>query len=149
MKINIAKAMKIKNRIAKRVSDLREIIRKENCKRSDQTKAFDLQAIYDELIKETANLCKIKSLISQHSVGVCDKLVELSESKGELAWLRTLSATNKTEKIAYGDTVETYTWDSFLDVSEISKLINSVQDQCNLLQDEIDEYNAMTTFDWS
>jgi hypothetical protein len=148
MKINIAKALKIKNRIAKKVTELRDIVRAGNSRRSDQPETTSVEKAYSDLLSESQKLWEIKYLISRHSAGISAKLVSLSEFKGEIAWLRQIRTVEKVEKQAFGDTFETYTWTNFLTANQILALINEKQQICDDLQDGIDEYNAMTTFDW-
>lgn len=148
--MNISKALKVKNRLAGEVSKLQDIVRRENSRRNDNTSSIEVEKTYEDL-KNTLNLLvSLKASISRASSPIADKLSRLSELKNHINWLSSIPTSEGEEKISYGHSADiyTYTWKAFLNREQLDGEIEKNQTEINLLQDEIDEFNAKTAVDF-
>jgi hypothetical protein len=149
MKINIAKALKIKNRIVQKMITSRNTLHHKNSWRSDNPKSVEeLQEIAKTYKEEFEKLKQIKILLSQNSVGIVPALVELAETKGEIAFYNEMVVREGPEKMAYGKEVYDYVWTSFITGNQKAEILDDLNEKCAELQDQIDDFNAKTFFDW-
>jgi hypothetical protein len=148
--MNIAKALKTKNRFAGEISKLQEIFRRENSKRSDNTSSVDAQKVYADLLLQLDRITRLKGSISRASAPIAEKLVRLSELKGIINWLQGVPYKEGEEKASYGTKeVYTYEWKAFLNREKLDEQVDLFQVEINQLQDEIDDFNAKTQIDFT
>lgn len=140
MEVSLAKALKIKNRLAGKVSTLRNNIVKFNSQTVPPLVDIDLTETWKELDVASKNLVECKSAISRKTSEIADKLVYLQELKGFIGWIASIPIKNG-EELQYG--VQTpIVWKSHKSYNEIESLKNASQELIDKLQDEIDEFNA-------
>lgn len=150
MNITLAKALKIKNRLAGELAKLQAIIRTHNAVRSDriEERSIDIDEIWKQIKSVRNNLVSIRSKIAEATSSIAPKLIQMEEYKSYITFLNTLPIreTTETEVIGYGAAALTkeYKWESFISEAEKNLLINEAQKSIDLLQDEVDEYNAIT-----
>lgn len=143
--MNIAKALKQKNRLVQSIQTQKEIISRENSRRNDNTSTIDVAKEYETLRKLVSELCALKAKISAASVPIVEKIVKLQEAKLLISHLKSLNTRNGPENVAYGQsTVVNYTWTAFITNERRDDEIKSLETQIQLLQDEVDEFNALT-----
>jgi len=147
--MNIAKALKVKNRLVGEVAKLQEIVRRENSRRNDNTSKVDVAKTVETLNTTREKLIQLKAAIATASAPVSVKLANLSETKSFINWLATLPTRDGDEKVAHGTKeVETYTWKAHFTRQALDDLLGTEQKKVETLQDEVDEYNAKTQVDW-
>ena len=143
--MNIAKALKVKNRLAGEISKLQNLIRKENCCRNDNPSRVDVVGEYKKLTDTITQLVDLKTKISVASQPIFDKIINLQEAKNQINFLNSLSTKEGNEKVAYGqNTVIDYQWISAINEEKRNKAIKNLEETINNLQDEIDTFNAQT-----
>jgi len=155
--MNIAQALKEKNRIAGRLANLQTQFAKYNRYRSDQKPIENPTALFEKLLIERARLNQIKYQIQKANAGIAAELVYIAEAKAMLAYLTRLSESSNvalrgsTEQVynrSTGDYVDsTYTIEYGLDAADLREQIEHYQKQIEDLQDKIDNYNAVTQID--
>lgn len=155
--MNIAQALKEKNRIAGRLVNLQNQFSKYNRYRSDQKPVEDPKVLWEKLLIERARLNQIKYQIQKANVGIAAELVYIAEAKAMLSYLTNLSnssnvalrgSTEQAYNRATGDYVESnYTVEYGLDAADLRDQIEHYQKQIEDLQDKIDNYNAITQID--
>lgn len=148
--MNISQSLKEKNRIAGRIVKLQKQVQQYNQFREGKTQDFNSKELLKSLQEEWAYLIAIKSKIAKANQGISDKLVQLAEAKSELHFWNTFSS---------GSAEETFQEPKYIDrqyvtidikgghhipVTEVQGHINRVQSLIENLQDEIDNYNAIT-----
>jgi len=144
--MNIAKALKVKNRIAGELAQLRALFATENSRREDSASKVDRWQILDNAEKLQADLVSIKARIARASAPIAEKLAQLSEAKSQLAFVNTLLVKEHAERIYAGPGVpeRVLQWNACLGQLEKLEKEKAIQAQINNLQDEIDEFNAST-----
>lgn len=153
--MNIAQALKEKNRISGRIARLENMVNKYNQYNKDDAPEFDAQELMTLLCKERKDLLAIKQAIAKANAGIADKLVELAEAKSTLTWWeRRFSShgpsTSETLERMYDP--ETTQWImvkkervSVFSTKDIQERVDDWQKVVEALQDEIDNYNATTS----
>lgn len=143
--MNIAQALKAKNRLAGELARKQAILNRENCRRSDSTSKIDRNSLMAEICDLSEKLANLKAKIAIANVGIYPKLELMSELKSRIAYISNLPIREGEETI-YGHNNEktTYTWNSYVNHEAVDNLIADLQISVNNIQDEIDVYNATT-----
>ena len=150
--MNIARALKQKNRIVGEMNKAFAVIQKHNMfsrKVGDDVvngKEEAVKAAFASYLELTTALIEIKAKIQAASAPIAAKLVALAEQKSLLGQFAAIPVK---EGVAYesgGFRAETTAMDylSVIGEAEIQELSKLSQEQINNLQDEIDEFNATT-----
>lgn len=151
--MNIAKALKEKNRITGRIAKLQGQIYKYNRYNEGKNPDFDSRDLLKSLQEEWAHLINLKTKIALANVGIAEKLIRLSEAKAELKfWTSFICCGPKeetTEDIDYNyvtkeSQVKTKVVISNIPSIEVANNVERVQKLVETLQDEIDDFNATT-----
>jgi hypothetical protein len=152
--MNIAQALKEKNRITGRIVNLQNLIVKYNRTKSNETPVENVAELWDKLLFEKASLSKIKAQIQQANCGIAEDLVNLSEAKAMLTFLTNnleaaCGVSGATENVYDRKTGEyiksDYTIDFVLDIKQVRSQIDKYQSLIENLQDRVDAYNATTS----
>lgn len=152
--ISLAKALKIKNRLVGELATLQQTARQHNALpiESREEKSVRLDKVWEDLQKVSNRLVELKSKIAVATAGITPLLVDLAETKGTIAFLESLPIKEGKEdtQIGYGvnSSLKTIIWNSFIDEAQKSKLIKENKERIDLLQDQIDEFNAVTKIDF-
>ena len=148
MKVTISKALKTKNRLTSRITQVKSQIRAHNAYIVDKTIPVDeikIQIKVPELLQEldslTNKLIAVKSAIGKGNVGSVDKIFRLSEAKGLLAYWEIVDCT---EGRAGGYGHDNDVKRVQVSLTEKNKIVSELQKLTEKLQDELDEYNATT-----
>ena len=151
--MNIAQALKEKNRIAGRIVNLQKLIEKYNRYHSTETPVEHAHDLWEKLLAEKSDLANLKARIQRANGAIANELVALAEAKAMLAYLTPLEAASgmggKTEQIYDRKTgayvPSDYTIEYAFDIKSIRSKIESYQKTVEDLQDMVDNYNATTT----
>lgn len=152
--ISLNKALKIKNRLSGELAKLQAVAVQNNSVREDQKegKTVVLENVWTEMAATRAALINLKGKIAVASSGIAEKLVKMAELKAEIAFLNSLAVKEGSEDFVtgYGSnaSVKTVKWDSYISAARKAELIREFQYIIDNLQDEIDEYNAVTKVDF-
>jgi hypothetical protein len=146
MNVNLARALKVKNRLAGELTRLRRVLSRENSRRNDNTSKINPKEI-DNLIGATVlKLIATKSAITCANIDIYPQLAKLEEIKSQIAYFQILPIKEGVDKqaIGYSKEVIEYTWTAYLNQEAVDKKIKSLQITADELQDEIDTFNAKT-----
>jgi len=142
--MNIKQALKEKNKLAKKVTDLIERTNRYNSMDEGGVRSYDPQESMNAAQAAVEELIELKTKIHMANVKVYDKIFRMSEYKSYVKYLKALNCTEGTVvKHSYGDT----------SVRQLSTVITEVQrDQMieefeiriELIQADLDEHNAIT-----
>lgn len=148
--MNIAKALKVKNRLVGELNRKKEIFSRENSKRNDDASQINPELAYNEVLATFDKLVELKGAINKATAGVSGKLAELAEYKQYLNFIQGVPCKEGTFKefLGYGSEAVDYTYTAFLNQAAIDEKVEHYQTKINTLQDEIDEYNAKTQVDF-
>ena len=144
-KVPLARALREKNRVAGRLREIRGLISKENSKDKRQVRKIDVRGLLQEEEMLHRRLVEIKSTIALANQGVVKKIIELDEAKSEVAWWTGIDTTDGVNEsgTGYGVTREKE-YEAIVNQSEILEKSAVMKRRIESLQDEIDEFNAMT-----
>lgn len=153
MNMTIARGLKEKNRLAGRIADLQRKLVRYNRYEKGKEQDLDAKELMVALQDEWAYLINLKTRIAVANAGIAEKLVRLSEAKSELAFWSNFSnagPAESTDDFGVYDTnlcrtvtvpktmISVFTSKYILEqVERVTKLVE-------MLQDEIDDYNAKT-----
>lgn len=147
--MKLSQALKAKNRIIGELNQLKAVFTRENSRRDDNTSKVDREAIFTKIGSLQSDLIALKAQIAAANVPIYAKIEYMSELKSWLSYLKTVPVREGTEDeaIGYGSSpvIKTRVWTAFLNQEAVDRLMKQVQDQINLLQDEIDAFNATTS----
>jgi len=144
MRANLAKALRIKNRVIGELAVLQKIFMRENSRRNDNLSKIDVKAIDEQIAEKWDELIAIKSAITVANVELYPKLAQLAETKAKLAFLSLLQTKEGEEKasVGYGGETITYNWTAYLNREAVDQRAKKLQELADSLQDDIDQYNA-------
>jgi len=146
--MNIASALKNKNRIAGEIAKLQKKIIANNLYIGD-TKKFDTIVLTDNLNAERQKLVDLKVRIAKANVGIAQELVELAEAKAQLTYLTSLEryvGVAEVKGIAgYGEREKEVITYSQITAGVLDKALGEAQKLINDLQDKVDAFNATTS----
>ena len=138
MRITLARALKIKNRIAGQLKDAQGMVHAHNRVVKGGTRCVPVQ----EWAKRTAILSKrlvaVKAAIARANDGIIDAIIELQETKSLIKFWRFVD-THDTTSVYGGERVE---FDLVFDAAATRANEAELQSHAYDLQDRIDEYNA-------
>ncbi|RYG48531.1 hypothetical protein EON79_04210 [bacterium] len=140
--VTLAKALKLKNRQVQKVKGLQERIQASNSYMVGSERDFDAQALYTELRAETETLWRLKLAINAANVPVHGAIYEMAETKGLIAFLKTLN-TKRGKVESYGD--EAFEYEAAITAADVLIQIEALEARIDTLQDVLDQHNATTT----
>jgi len=139
--MNLAKALKRKNRLAQKVNDLKTEIQRENRTRSDDSKKIDVGTLIEELRTSIDNLVKLKISIFVASTPMRENILRLGEMKAYITFLRTID-TREGKVSDYGETEVEYV--ATIDKIYVKTKIEKYEKEIDGIQDELDAFNHRT-----
>jgi len=143
--MNIAKALKVKNRLVGELAKIQEIWQRENSRLADSPSKIDVADIANQYEKALNKVISIKTAISEASAPIALELVSLAELKGKINFINSLPCREGSEDQYSGrDTLKTVTWKAYVNQETKDKMVADIQGRINDTQDTIDAFNAST-----
>jgi hypothetical protein len=145
-KINLAKALKEKNRLVGEINRLKAIIERENSREENSTSKVDCKDLWDRLANATEALINIKTSVFKANANIYDKIVRMGELKNCVEWIKRLNTQDGVieTSASYTGVPVKHTYTAFRKQADIDNMVDSLQGQIALLQDDLDVYNATT-----
>jgi type II secretory pathway component PulF len=147
--MNLALALKTKNRLAGEMVRQQAILQRENARRNDSVSKINCKEVWEKYLALSVQLGELKGKITQANINVYPMLERMAELKSRISVIQSLPKRvgNEVEYVG-GDVKQiTYTWSSFIDQEKCDIIVAELQTQINDLQDQIDNYNATTMID--
>ena len=144
--MNLAQALKQKNRLAGELVRQQQILQRENARRSDSVSSVDRDVVYQKILGISDDLGELKGKITQANVNIYPALERMAELKARIAFIQGLQKREGEEVVFVGRDQEQvkYQWDSYINQETCDETVADLQEQINDLQDEVDAYNATT-----
>ena len=144
--MNLAQALKQKNRLAGEIARFQQILQRENSRRNDNVSKVNRQEILDTIIKLSKELGYLKAAIAKANVGIYSAIERMAEYKSLISFYQSLPKREGQEIAFVGRDQEklVYTWDSLITQEKCDSAVLELQTVINDLQDQIDAYNATT-----
>jgi hypothetical protein len=144
--MKLHKALKDKKKLVGEISRLKSRIGSKNCysEGTVDPEKFDVKILYEELLRKTDELVKLKLVINDCNRAIQEKIYCLSEYKGLISWwseVCTLEGEHLTG--SYGDKI-LRKYRSQIDEVSKEKIIHDLQEKVDLIQEELDTFNYTT-----
>jgi len=144
-KINLAKALKLKNSIIRELNSLKSILARENSRLSTSTSTVDRESIWSQIREKTSHLVLLKSKITTANIGIYPVLAEMEETKSIISYIQTLNTQDGLEKtFDYHRNEVMNEYNAYIKRSQVDEMVASYQKTLENLQDQVDTYNATT-----
>ena len=142
----LAKLLKEKNAIVSKINDVKRRITNENIVENDNVSKWDTREEYAKWLNLTNKLVETKTNIARLNSKVADKIFRLSELKAMVAFLIQLDTREGRFLVrdSYSGRSDTVTKVAQIDSVFVQQQIDSLTDEINKLQDELDAYNHAT-----
>jgi len=144
--MNLAQALKQKNRLAGELVRQQQILTRENARRSDMVSTVDREAVWCRIIQLSDELGELKGKITTANIGIYPLLERMAELKSRIAYVHGLPKREGEEITFVGRDQEklVYKWDTYINQTKTDALVATLQTQINELQDKVDQFNAVT-----
>ncbi len=139
--VTLAKALKLKNRQARTVTQLQERITGSNSYLVGSEVDFDAPALYADLKVQVGRLVDIKAAINDANAPVQRAIYRLAEVKGLVSFLRTISTRRGLQLLPYG-AEDPQEYAAQMTAAEVTAEIERYEREIDDLQDELDSHNA-------
>ena len=139
--MNLAKAMKTKNRVVQKISKLQQEIQRENSVQIDDPRKIKVEDLMVELQEKVDQLIKLKIAIFIASTPMRENILRLSELKSRIVFLQGIS-TREGKVSDYGDNLIEYT--AVYDKVFVKEQVELCEEKIDAIQDELDKFNHTT-----
>ena len=139
--ITLAKALKLKNRLAGRVAKLTADVQAHNSKQQGAD-TVDVPALYARRAESVARLVDLKAAISQANRPIQRDIYALAEKKAEISLLAGLDTKHGTFKEGYATTDTVYV--AQLRKTEVDARTLALEAEIDAIQDKLDGFNHDT-----
>ena len=140
--MNIAQALKEKNKKVAKIQKLWNRIAQHNSSIEGAEKPYDLDATWEEYNTEIYALVELKTKIHAASAPVRDQIFALSELKSKMNSVRNLSTTNGRFRDRYAD--DSVEMEAHFDVKWKDSQMDLIEGQLDTIQEKLDYFNNTT-----
>lgn len=138
--LSLSKAMKVKNRLAGRLSKYQSSIQAYNSVLEGRKGEVDVAAL-DKLRAEVVEaLISLKTAITDGSRGLQETIYRLAEKKSEIEFLNSVNTRHGSELVYGHTTPQVYV--ATIQMKEVGERVKKLESEIDELQDRIDAYNA-------
>jgi hypothetical protein len=141
IEISLAKALKLKNRLAGRLAKLDTDLKTYNSVHEGAEK-LDVPGLYEARRALVAHLVDLKLAVSRANEPVQRSIFELAERKALIALLSGLNTRNGTVTEGYPATPATYV--AHLRKADVDREVQRLEAEIDKLQDQLDAFNHQT-----
>ena len=147
--MKLAKALKYKNRLVKKISTVQRSISSYNSVEKGSTKEVDVSLAMGEYKKFIKELVELKIKMFEASRPIREHILKLAELKAEISWLREIPTLRGQARVSsyMRDDGEAVEYEAVFSRQEINKMIEDNEEQIDSLQEEIDTFNHTTEID--
>jgi len=140
--MKLAKALKLKNKLAGEIAKLKESLTNQNSRSTKQKFDYDNHEVLANLRTKIDELVATKAAIGAANAEVYPKIFRLAELKGLVTTLKALSTKEGVyaESLGYAQSVEVE-YAAQLKKAEVDKLTEQFEKEIQELQDALDEFN--------
>lgn len=142
-RVKLSKALKLKNRLTGEIARLRQLLSKENLKAPGAKRNYDCLDINSEMNSKIKQLIKLKTAIVKANVGVYEKILQMEEVKSLIKYYESFQCEGSTRSFNGKEYVDVEL-EPTIDRLTVDKELLTLRKMAEDLQDEIDEFNAMT-----
>jgi len=142
--MNIKQALKEKNKLAKKVTDLMDRTNRNNSMDEGAVRSYDPKESLEQALQMVDDLVNLKTKMHMANAEVYDKIFRMSEYKSLVKYLKTLNCSQGTIVTSrYGDSTARQMTTVITEV-ERDALVEKYETLIDNLQTELDKHNATT-----
>jgi len=142
--MNIKQALKEKNKLAKKVTDLMDRTNRNNSMDEGAVRSYDPKESLEQALQMVDDLVNLKTKMHMANAEVYDKIFRMSEYKSLVKYLKTLNCSQGTIVTSrYGDSTARQMTTVISEV-ERDSLVEKYETLIDNLQTELDTHNATT-----
>ena len=142
--MNIKQALKEKNKLAKKVTDLMDRTNRNNSMDEGAVRSYDPKESLEQALQMVDDLVNLKTKMHMANAEVYDKIFRMSEYKSLVKYLKTLNCSQGTIVTSrYGDSTARLMTTVITEV-ERDALVEKYETLIDNLQTELDTHNATT-----
>ena len=144
--MTLAKSLKLKNRLAGDISQLKTRLTEQNVRSKQQPFDYENQAVLAELRARIGELVKVKTAIAVANAEIYDKVFTLAELKGLVNTLKGLGTQHGlfVDGSNYGHPVEVE-YVAQIRKADVDKMVGELEQTMQEIQDELDRFNHTRT----
>ena len=142
--MNLAQALKKKNRLAQKIIKLQQEIQKENSARADDPRKIKVEVSMKDLDSTVSELIKLKVAIFVAATPMREHILKIGELKSRIVFLGGIS-TSEGIVNDYGDDPVQYK--AVYDKVWIKNQIEECEELIDTIQDELDKFNYATNIE--
>jgi hypothetical protein len=140
--MNIKQALKEKNKLAKKITDLMDRTNKNNSVDEGGVRSYDPKISLHQALETLEELVNLKTSIHRANVEVYEKIFRMSEYKSFVKYLKVLNCSEGTVVTSrYSDT-NTRQMTTVITEVERDELVERYETMIDELQSELDHHNA-------
>ena len=140
--ITLAKALKLKNRLAGRLTKVQEDIATYNSVLEEQVDKFNVVNALKEREQIQESLIDVKTAIIKANAPIQGMLIRHGELRSKIDWLKYIPIRDGVERHGYQNTEVTYV--ACLKKQQLDEEIKNLEKQIDGIQDEVDAFNHTT-----
>jgi hypothetical protein len=142
--MNIKQALKEKNKLAKKVTDLMDRTNRNNSMDEGAVRSYDPKESLEQALQMVDDLVNLKTKMHMANAEVYDKIFRMSEYKSLVKYLKTLNCSQGTIVTSrYGDSTARQMTTVITEV-ERDALVEKYETLIDTIQTELDMHNATT-----
>ena len=142
--MNIKQALKEKNKLAKKVTDLMDRTNRNNSMDEGAVRSYDPKESLEQALQMVEDLVNLKTKMHMANAEVYDKIFRMSEYKSLVKYLKALNCSQGTIVTSrYGDSTARQMTTVISEV-ERDSLVEKYETLIDNLQTELDTHNATT-----
>ncbi len=141
--MNIAKALKEKNKKVGVIKDLNFKIAEHNSIPKGDERDYDIDALIKDAIEESRSLAELKTKIHIASQPVRSKIFLLSELKSQVASLKKVPTKNGIERRS-GYRSEPIELSSQVKAKDLEAIVKNLEKEIDAIQEELEKFNHTT-----
>ena len=142
----LAKALKVKNRLVKKINSLQQDITGENSIRVDNERKIVVTELMETLHKTIEELIRLKIAIFAASTPMRENILRLGELKSRIVFLQGIDTAEgkMAEKDTYHRTSSEVEYAVEFDKLYIKEEVGQCEEKIDELQEELDQFNHKT-----
>lgn len=140
--ISLAKALKLKNRLAGRLNQVQTNIRLHNSTLAEQRNKYDIPAMIAERTKLIEALIGLKTNIAISNNEIQEAIIRRGELKSSIEFLSTLNTSDGISRHGYQNTEVTHV--AIIKSQDVLQQSRAMEKEMDAIQDKVDEYNINT-----
>ena len=147
--MKLYKALKLRKTLIGEIAKLKQQIKEKNSylEGSLNAEKFDVNELYDELLKKIDELTGLKFAINIANGEIQNKIYVLSEYKALIAFWNEVSVVEGAQIHGYSETT-VRNYKVHVDENKRNEIIKEFQMRVDALQEDIDVYNYTTEIAW-